>query len=155
MKVELKQSSLKVNRPRVGSARRLFVLGCFVAVPAFALAQATKNDAPPAATTIRLVIDYKDGVEKHFTAIPWKAGMTVLDAMEAAKASPHGITYGTTGSGETTFISQIDDLKNEGSRGGKRNWTYQVNDKLADRSAAVYGLKAGDRVCWSFSTRKM
>jgi len=114
-----------------------------------------KNDPPPAATTVRLVIDYQDGVEKHFTAIPWKAGMTVMDAMAAAKASPRGITYSTTGSGETAFVTQIDDLKNEGARGGKRNWTYRVNDTLADRSAAVYGLKAGDRVCWSFSTRKM
>lgn len=129
-------------------------MALLTALPVLAWGQSAKE--PPAKlTTIPLVIDYRDGVEKHFTAIAWKEGLTVLDALAAAKASSHGITFASTGSGETTFITQIDDLKNEGARGGKRNWTYEVNDKLADRSAAVYGLKAGDRVRWSFSDRKV
>lgn len=133
---------------------RLLAVGLLAGLPLVAWAQ-IKKESPAASATIPLVIDYRDGVEKHFTAIAWKEGLTVLDALSAAKASPHGITFASTGSGETTFITQIDDLKNEGARGGKRNWTYEVNDKLADRSAAVYGLKAGDRVRWSFSDRKV
>ncbi len=133
-----------------------FTLGASVLLflPLFAWAQ-MKSDVPARPSTIPLVIDYRDGVEKHFTAITWKAGITVLDVMTAAKASPHGITFASNGSGETTFINQIDDLKNEGARGSRRNWTYEVNGKLADRSAAVYGLKAGDQVRWSFSDRKV
>ena len=36
-------------------------------------------DAPAEkAPTVRLIVDYGDGVEKHFTALPFKKGMTVL-----------------------------------------------------------------------------
>lgn len=136
------------------SRNRLLAPALMIALPAVVLGQLNK-EGNAKVTTVPLVIDYRDGVEKHFTALAWKEGMTVLDVLTAAKAASHGITYASTGSGETTFITQIDDLKNEGARGAGRNWTYEVNDKLADRSAAVYGLKAGDRVRWSFSERKV
>ena len=96
---------------------------------------------------IRLVIDYNDGVEKHFTAIAWKSGMTVMDAMLAAKKHPRGISFEYKGKGATTLLTKIDDLKNEG-RG--RNWLYRVNDKPADRSMGILELKAGDTVLWKF-----
>lgn len=146
---------IAIMRRRPSQNFRL-VLGASVlfCLPLITWAQ-LKSDAPPRPSTIPLVIDYRDGVEKHFTAIAWKEGLTVLDVLSAAKASPHGITFASTGSGETTFVNQIDDLKNEGARGGRRNWTYEVNGKLADRSAAVYVLKSGDRVRWSFTDRKV
>jgi len=134
--------------------RKVLAVVLLLGLPVIAWAQ-LKKEAPPPSSTIPLVIDYRDGVEKHFTALAFKEGMTVLDLLVEAKASPHGITFSSTGSGETTFVTQIDDLKNEGVRGGKRNWTYEVNDKLADRSAAVYGLKPGDQVRWSFTDRKV
>lgn len=142
------------RRPCRRGRARVLGLALLLGLPLLAVAQ-LKNEPSATTATIRLVIDYRDGVEKHFTAIAWKDGLTVFDALAAAKASPHGISFASNGSGETTFINQIDDLKNEGARGGKRNWTYEVNGKLADRSAAVYGLKAGDQVRWSFSDRKM
>lgn len=97
---------------------------------------------------VRVVIDYGDGVEKHFTRIPWKEDLTVLDAMNAAKAWPHGIEFRYTGRGATAFLTQIDDVKNAGADG--KNWLFRVNGKLAMKSFGVQALEAGDRVTWSF-----
>lgn len=110
----------------------------------------TLGDEPnPAkkAMTVTVVIDYSDGVEKHFTAIEWKKGFTVLDAMGAAKAHPRGIRFEHRGDGATALLTAIDDLKNEGQG---RNWIYRVNGKLADTSFGVRELAAGDSVLWKF-----
>ena len=106
------------------------------------------------AKTVRLVIDYADGAEKHFTAIPWKEGMTVLDTLQFAASHPHGIKFKHTGSGATAFLTEIDDLKNQGGGSGKKNWIYWVNDQLADRSCGVYELKPSDSVLWRFGKYK-
>ncbi len=97
--------------------------------------------------SVRLVIDYGDGVEKHFTRLDWRAGMTVLDLMEAAGRHPRGIEFAYRGRGPTAFLTRIDDRENEG-RG--RNWTYRINDRLADRSLAVQTVGPKDRVVWRF-----
>lgn len=102
----------------------------------------------PKPKLVRVVIDYGDGVEKHFTRIPWKQEMTVQDAMNAAKAWPHGIDFRYTGRGATAFLTQMDDLKNEGAEG--KNWLFHVNGKLATKSFGVLRLEAGDRVTWTF-----
>ncbi|MBI3462578.1 MAG: DUF4430 domain-containing protein [Planctomycetes bacterium] len=107
-------------------------------------------DPEPQKKLIRLVVDYNDGVEKHFTRIAWKKDMKVLDAMNQAKASPHGITLTYRGSGATAFLTQIDDLKNEGGGAGKKNWLYRVNGKLASKSFGVYILEPRDVVTWKF-----
>jgi hypothetical protein len=98
--------------------------------------------------TVQLTIDYGDGVQKVFTSLPWKEKLTVFDALDAAAKHPRGIKVVHQGSGERLFITAIDDLKNEG-RG--LNWTYQVDGKLADRSAGVFELSAGDAVLWRFA----
>lgn len=105
---------------------------------------AADPEAPP---TIRLIIDYGDGVEKHFTALAWKDGMTVLNALEAAKDHARGIRFACRGKDATTFLTEIDGLENEGN--GK-NWVFRVNDKLGSKSFAVTPLKAGDTVLWRF-----
>jgi hypothetical protein len=106
----------------------------------FATAQET-------AKSVRLVIDYGDGAEKHFTALAWREGITVLDAMKAAQDHPRGIQFQFRGAGATAFLTQIDDLKNEGSG---RNWIYRVNGEFAERSFAAAKLEAGDAVLWKF-----
>ena len=97
--------------------------------------------------TVKVVINYGDGVQKHFTALPWKEKLTVLDALLSAQQHPRGIKVQYRGKGQTAFVSKIDDLENEG-RGS--NWIYRVNDKLADRGCGVYELKAGDTILWEF-----
>jgi hypothetical protein len=105
------------------------------------------DDPVPPPASVRMVIDYGDGVEKHFTALAWKEGMTVLDALVAAQEHPRGIKFTHRGSDATAFLTQIDELKNEGSG---RNWVFRVNDKLATKSFAIFGVKAGDTILWKF-----
>jgi hypothetical protein len=99
------------------------------------------------AVKVTVTIDYGDGVQKHFTALPWTKGMTVLAAMESAQAHPRGIRFEFRGSGATAFLTKIDDLANEGKG---RNWTYRVNDEQADKSFGVFELSKGDSVLWRF-----
>jgi Domain of unknown function (DUF4430) len=122
-------------------ARRQFVVVILLALPGFAAAQ----DAPP---SVRLTIDYGDGVQKTFVALEWTEKMTVFDALEAAQKHPRGIKVKHTGAAETIFITAIDDLTNEG-RGG-RNWRYTVSDQPARTSAGVAELKAGAAIVWRF-----
>jgi len=108
---------------------------------------AVRGADPPAPPVVRMVVDYGDGVEKHFTALKWKDGMTVMDALVAAKEHARGIQFTFRGKESTAFLTDIDGLENEGS--GK-NWIFRVNDKLATKSFAVTSLKAGDTVLWKF-----
>lgn len=138
------RSSLTRRRALAGLGVAVLMLFASVAVPA----------DEPAAETVKLVVDYGDGFQKRFTALPWVKGMTVLDVLNKAKAHPRGITFKHTGSGETAFLTQIDDVKNEGGGKDKKNWIYRVNDKLADRSCGVFAVKAGDEVVWKFDVYK-
>ena len=101
----------------------------------------------PVGKRVRLVVNYGDGCEKHFTAIPWREGMTVLDALTHAQKHRRGIRIVYRGKGATAFLTKIDDLENEG-RG--RNWIFRINDELADRSFAVEKVKPSDTILWEF-----
>jgi hypothetical protein len=120
--------------------RRLFVLA--------ALLLAGNVCGQEAAPAVRLTIDYGDGVQKTFTALPWKDKMTVFDALKAAERHARGIRVSHTGMGETIFITAIDDCENEGA--GERNWRYTVNEQPARYSAGVAELKAGEAIVWRF-----
>lgn len=120
--------------------------------PAGVKKEAAKAGA--AATTVRLVVDYGDGVQKVFVALPWKSGMMVLDAMNAGKAHARGITFESTSTGERALLTKIDDLANEGSGETKKNWQFLVNGKMAERGMGAVTLKAGDRVRWVFDLYK-
>jgi len=101
---------------------------------------------------IRLVIDYGDGVIKTINGLPWSKGSTVLDVMNAAKVRPHGIAFKNIGSGATSFLTQIDDVQNEGGGSGKKNLQFWVNTTYADKSFGVYEVQAYDVVFWQFAT---
>ena len=47
------------------------------------------------------------------------------------------------------FVQSIDGLAGTG-RGGSRDWFYYVNGILADKGAAEYKLRGGDRVQWDY-----
>lgn len=93
---------------------------------------------------IALTIDFGDGRPKNFEAIAWRSGMTVADAMKAAS----GVTFSQKGSGQSAFVTSIDGVQNQGA--DAKNWMYKINSKVADRSFAVYELKPGDRILWTF-----
>lgn len=103
--------------------------------------------AEPEKKAVTLIVDYGDGVEKRFTALTAAKDATVLDLLNAAQKHPRGIRFEYKGKGETGLLTQIDDVKNEGAG---RNWIYRVNDKLGDRSFAVFPVQAGDVVLWKF-----
>lgn len=133
--------------------RRQYIVGCLLAVAvSWMVHSRSRADEPTqepgaAKDTIKFTVDYGDGVQRQFTALPWKKETTVLTALEAAAKHPRGIRFTHQGKGETLLVTAIDDLKNEG-RG--RNWLYEVNGKLGDRSCAVMPLQAGDSVLWRF-----
>ena len=129
------------------------VVGLLLVLVSLGVVSAFAQQAKP--KTIRLVIDYGDGVEKHFTALPWSEGMTALDAMNRAKASPHGITFKYSGKGASAFLSKIDDLENEGGIANGKNWIYRVNDKLATKGLGIYKLRPSDVVKWCFEAFKL
>ena len=101
--------------------------------------------------TVRLVVDYGDGVIKTITGLPWAKGSTVLDVMNAAKDRPHGISFSYTGSGASAFLTRIDDIANEG--GAKKNWQLWVNTSYADRGFGVYEVQPLDAVFWRLTTQ--
>ena len=120
----------------------LMLIGCFHGQ--------TYGDEPEASKDskhVTVVIDYGDGVQKHFTSIAWKQGFTVLDAMKSAQKHPRGIRFEFKGNGSSAMLTKIDDLSNEG-RG--RNWMYRVNGKRADNSFGIRELADRDSVLWKF-----
>ena len=104
-----------------------------------------ENDPRP---KVKLTIDYGAGRRMAFAAIALTDGMTVADLMAAWT----NVAFKQKGSGESAFITSIDDIENQGADGN--NWIYSVNGKVADRSFAVYKLQAGDHVLWTFGPRK-
>jgi hypothetical protein len=99
---------------------------------------------------VRLVIDYGDGVEKHFTHLAWREGATVFGIIQAATKHPRGIEVKSRGKGATLLITEIDGLAGEAAGAGSRNWIYRINGQIGVRSAGIAPVKAGDTVLWSF-----
>ena len=126
--------------------RRQWLLAIVLATVGGAFAGVTAVGA--AESTVRLTIDYGDGVQKTFVALPWKEKLTVFAALQAAAQHARGIKVTHTGNGETTFVTAIDDRTNEGQGGS--NWRYEVNGERLPVSAGVAELKAGDAVVWRF-----
>jgi hypothetical protein len=124
-----------------------------ILLAAMLLAVAAAGERAHAQTaTVRLVVDYGDGVIKTITDLPWAKGSTVLDVMNAAKDRPHGISFSYTGSAASAFLTRIDDVANEGG-GAKKNWQLWVNTSYADRSFGAYEVQPLDVVFWRFTTQ--
>jgi hypothetical protein len=139
---------------RASRCNRLTRRAAAILLAAILLAVAAAGDRAHAqSATIRLVVDYGDGVIKTITGLPWAKGSTVLDVMNAAKERPHGIAFSYTGSGASALLTRIDDVANEGGGGAKKNWQLWVNTSYADRSFGVYEVQPLDVVFWRFATQ--
>jgi hypothetical protein len=123
-----------------------------ILLAAAVLVVAAGDPAKAQGATVRLVIDYGDGVTRTIAGLPWAKGSTVLDVMNAAKDRPHGISFRYTGSGAASFLARIDDVANEG--GAKKNWQLWVNTSYADKSFAVYQVQPSDVVFWRFTMQE-
>lgn len=131
------------------SAMRLRRISVFVFVLAIvaASARAAEPKAEPTRPSVRLVVDYGDGLQLHLPAIAWREGMTAVDTLTAMQKHPHGIPFVHRGSGAATMVTKIGDLKNEGD--GK-NWIFYLNEKRSEIGAGGVKLKPGDAVLWKF-----
>lgn len=134
----------EISRSAAAFAAALLVLGtAWSAGPAL---------AENATSTVRLTVDYGDGITKTIGNLAWAKGDTILDAMKTATARPHGISFSYTGNGTAAMLTRIDDVQNEGGGTGKKNWQYWVNDAYGDRSFAIFELQAQDMIVWRFTT---
>ena len=99
--------------------------------------------AAGADNTVRLIVDYGDGVAKTISDLAWSKGNTVLDAMKAATSRPHGISFSYTGSGASAAVTKIDDVQSQGGGAGK-DFTGAVRQvwKAAPKGAAGNGKVA-------------
>lgn len=112
----------------------------------------TKESLAADGKSLKLVIDYGDGVEKHYPRLAWKEGLNVLDAMKSTAGHPRGIKYTTrmAKGGEAAFVESIDGVKNQGGGKEAKNWTYKVNGKRSPVGAGVQKLQPDDVVVWKF-----
>jgi hypothetical protein len=134
----------------------LRALSCAVLFASVAMtpswAEETTTAAQAEDSAVRLVVDYGDGVQKHFTQLQWREGMTVFDVMQAAMRHRRGVRVKYRGKGATLLVTEIDEQKSEAAGAGSRNWIYRINGQLGERSAGIAPVKAGDTVLWSFET---
>mgnify|MGYP000464330821 CR=1 FL=1 len=108
---------------------------------------------PPLPTSaVRVVVDYKDGVQKCFLALEHRSDMTALDATIDAGRHARGIKLEYTGKADMAFINQIDDLRNQGPGKASRNWQFRINGKHSTRGAGVTKLASGDTLLWEYTT---
>ncbi len=104
------------------------------------------------AATVALTVDFGDGFQKQFSALPWYQGMTVLALLERAAEQRRRIVFATRGSGPQTLLVSIDGVENQGGGTRARNWLYSVNGRRAKLGCGARRLAAGDTVLWSFTT---
>jgi hypothetical protein len=102
----------------------------------------------PTAAKVSIEIEFGPEGKPLKNTVPWRAGMTVRDLLTSASL----VSFGEKGRGASALLVQIQETKNEGA--GGRNWIYYVNGQFADRSYAIYELKPGDRVLWTFGRRQ-
>jgi len=139
-------------RPRdVNQCAVVLMAALLVLAAGWAIHPAVGQDA---ARSVRLLVDYGDGTTKTIGDLAWTKGNTVLDAMKAATARRHGISFSYTGSDASAVLTKIDDVPNEGGGAGKKNWQYWVNEASGDRSFATFELQAQDLVVWRFATEQ-
>lgn len=115
----------------------------------------SEGPAPVAPTSTRpaarLVIDYGDGVEKHFVALPWDEAATVADGLRAAAEHDRGIELQSRGAGENFFVEAIDGAVGGAEIGGKPVfWTYRINGEKQKIGAGVRKIAPGDEVRWNY-----
>ncbi len=142
------------NRSHLQNIKRRTLLFAVTMLALAAVSTSRSAIAQSPAQTVRLVVDYGDGTTKTINDLAWSKGNTVLDAMKAATARPHGISFSYTGAGDTAMVTKIDDVQNQGGGAGKKNWQYGVNGTPGNRSFAAFELQAQDVVVWRFATEQ-
>lgn len=130
---------------------RLAVLGIVTILAACGTTRqsaALAAEPKPTGPTLQVVIDYGDGSQRRYTAIPWHEGITVAESLQAVGKHPRGVASRVRGRGELAFVESIDSIGNEGGTG--KNWIFYVNDQMGEASAGATEVPQGGVVAWKF-----
>jgi hypothetical protein len=141
---------LHVTQPRRARFRSGLLLALLAAPAWLAASPRAGQGADTQPQTVQMIVDYGDGVELRFTAIPWRKGLTALGALDAAAAHPRGVKYKARGTAANTLVTQIGDLKNEGGGTKSRNWIFKLDGKQSEVGVGAAELDAGQTVLWKF-----
>ncbi|MCO6042434.1 DUF4430 domain-containing protein [Aeoliella sp. ICT_H6.2] len=136
----------------------LGVLGIVLAVNFFAKQSVTRvstdGNAQPAKTDIApaegITLLTSGEPSLPTVTVAFQPGMVVLDALVAAEQADSRWQFSYQGTGDSALLISLAGLESQGSDG--RNWLYEVNGELAQRSIGVEPVKPGDRVLWKFAT---
>jgi hypothetical protein len=96
---------------------------------------------------VTMKIDFGNGFEKRYTAIPWKKEMTIADALEFAAQHSQPLSYKKRGVSASTLLLEIDSVTN-GT--GDKYWIYEHNGREGEMSYALVKLADGDSILWRF-----
>ena len=114
-----------------------------------------KEKTPPVRSTpaapVQLLVDFNGRGENKQFQVDWNSELTAFDCLRQLAAADK-LTLASRGDGAQTLVTAIDGLENQWSAGD--NWIYTVNDRLGDRSSAVFPLSPGDRLVWRFGKYK-
>ncbi len=116
-----------------------------------------RNDSqaskPPSDSSklVEVQIDFNGHGENKQFPVSWSSGQTAFSCLKQLEANGK-LTVASKGSGSQTLLTAIDGLENRWSAGD--NWVFTVNDRLGDRSSAVFDLRPGDRLIWRFGKYK-
>jgi hypothetical protein len=72
-------------------------------------------------STVALTIDYSNGSQRHFSSLPWKKGLTILEVLQASGAA---ITFGSDRAGHAIGLV-IDAMPADDKR--THEWVVWVN----------------------------
>ncbi len=133
---------------------RAILMTVFMAVGIGLAGAETERPVEEKPKTVCLIVDYNDGVEKCFTALPWEGDMTALDAIQLAAQHPRGIEVTIKGRGKMSLLTRIDDLKNTGSGRAARNWLYWSDGEMGKVGIGAAELEADDVITLKFTTWK-
>lgn len=139
------------SRLRILSRRAVAIVAVLLLIVAGSFAGSVAESAD---NTVRLTVDYGDGISKTINGLVWANGYTVLDVLKEATGRPHGISFSFTGTDDAAMLTKIDDVANQGGGAGRKNWQYWVNGAYGNRSFATFALQAQDDIVWRFTTEQ-
>jgi len=125
----------------------LVILALVCIVPS-ARVDAADSATPWVQPTVELTIHYPGGNADLYTGIPWRLGLTVLDAMKLADMPGFSASWSRNLAG--WMVSAIRDVANQGPTGP--NWLLCVNGYVAGVGAGAYVLGPGAKADWYYSS---
>ena len=97
---------------------------------------------------VELAVDFQGQAENIETRQLVSQGATVFDLLSVCQSNGE-LQFEHRGSGETAFVTKINDIENQMADGS--NWVFFVNGQLADHGVGAVKLNDGDSVLWKFS----